>query len=225
VLCKSKKKNSDDEIAGIAMKKRIFINIFVVLSLIILVLVLIKIGMVGRVLDAISDSLNPDQQISGEFDNYPEYIYETFVDSEGDEISVKMEKKIGTLDGEEVVFYEDTIGTEVIYCNFYKGIINEINKNTLVVLIDKQALNVDLNSSYYDYADVDDYIKSFNSDDYNLTNLGEFGFKDMLSFNTEEIFNFNQVNYLVSKYVRIQDVFFKDSLTKVKYKSLNIFSK
>jgi hypothetical protein len=207
------------------MKKRIFTNVFVILSLIILIWVLMKTGMIEKAFDAISESFNSNKNTSKELDDYPEYIYETFVDGNGDEISVKMEKKIGTLDGEEVVFYEDTIGAEVIYCNFYKGLINEINKNILVILIDKHFINVDLNASYYDYTDVDDYVKSFDSNEYNVSNLDEFGFKDMLSFNTEEIYSFDEINHLINKYVRIQDVLFKDLLTEVKYKSLNIFSK
>jgi len=222
VLCKSKKKNSDDEIAGIAMKKRIFINIFVVLSLIILVLVLIKIGMVGRVLDAISDSLNPDQQISGEFDNYPEYIYETFVDSEGDEISVKMEKKIGTLDGEEVVFYEDTIGTEVIYYNFYKGFIKEVDNEKMVFTVQEECLNADPEDSFYEYIEVEEYERVYYFSDYINKNINGV-LENTVFINTQAIEYPSDLIPFIGKKIRLQDSKFNDWLTKSEYTCLDLY--
>jgi hypothetical protein len=205
------------------MKKRVSINIFLFSSLVILILVLIRIGAAEKILNIVTERINSDENIS---EDYPEYIYETFVDGNGDEVSVKMEKKTGTLDGEEVVFYEDTIGSEVIFCNFYKGIIKEINNGKLIkVFIDKHLIDAELDSSFRDYIDVEDYDKSFDINDYNLSNLNDFGFRDMVSFNTEEISSFSELHDLINEYIRIQDVLFKDSLTGKKYKALNFFSK
>ena len=205
------------------MRKRVFLNIFLVSSLIILVWALIRIGAAEKIINIVTERINSDEKISKD---YPQYIYETFVDGNGDEVSVQMEKRTGTLDGKEVVFYEDTIGSEVIFCNFYKGIIKEINNGeSIKVFVDKHLIDSELDSSFRSYIDVEDYDKNFDINDYNLSNLNDLGFRDMVSFNTEEISSFSELHDLINEYIRIQDVLFKDSLTGKKYKALNFFSK
>lgn len=177
-----------------------------------------------RAISLLKDRLSSDGIVVEEQGDHPEYIYETFINGEGNEVSVKMERKTGTIDGEEVVFYEDTIGSEVIYCNFYKGVVKSIDNHNLTLLVDTQCLNADLESSYYKYIDVDDYEKIFNINNYNLLNNDELGYRDMVSVDTNEITDFSEISNFANKYIRIQDVKFKDNLTQKTYKGLNIFT-
>ena len=77
-----------------------------------------------------------------------------------------MEKRIGTMDGEEVVFYEDTIGSEVIYYNFYKGVIQSVDNEKIVFIVREECLNADSEDSFYEYVKVEDYELIFYFDDY-----------------------------------------------------------
>lgn len=206
------------------MIKRKLMNIFIIVAILILVLVLFRTGMIEKAIRHFKDRLSSESTGTEENEEYPEHIYETFVDGDGNEVSVKMERKTGTLDGEEVTFYEDTMGSEVIYCNFYKGTIKSIENGNLIILVDTQCLNADLESSYYQYECVDEYERIFNIDNYDVLDNEELGFRDMISIDANEIASFDEINNFINKYVRIQDVEFKDNLTKKNYKGLNIFT-
>ena len=111
------------------MTRRKIINIFLLISIILLILAMIRFDLFGRLI-RYAERYNSQKQNTEDDSEYPDHIYETFTDGEGKEISVKMEKKTGTIDGEEIIFYEDTVGSEVIYCHFYKGVLENVDNNS-----------------------------------------------------------------------------------------------
>ena len=195
------------------MNKRKIINIFVLISIILLILAAVKFDLFGR-LNRYAERYNSLKQNTEEDSEYPDHIYETFTDSEGKEISVKMEKKTGTIDGEEVIFYEDTLGSEVIKYNFYKGTVKSVDSEKVVIFVDKECLNADSEDSFYQYAEVEDYELVFYFEDYNYE-YKEYGLKDRISINTIDINNIIELREIVGKYIRVCDSEYKDPILKV----------
>ncbi len=205
------------------MKRGKIINIFLLVSIILLILAGIRFDLFGRLIKYAEryDSLKNNIEDNNE---YPDHIYEAFIGGEGKEISVKMEKKNGTIDGEEVIFYEDTIGSEVIKYNFYKGTVKTVNSEKVVILVDKECLNADPDDSFYHYTEVEDYELDFYFEGYFINQNNSTGFMDLIAINTNRIEGFKDVEFLIGKYIRIQQVEFKDWLTKSNYKRLDFYS-
>lgn len=204
------------------MIKRRIINIFIVSSIVIFVLVLIRTGLIEKVIDMLKGWLVSDGIVMEEQDDYPEFIYETFIDGEGNEISVKMERKTGTIDGEEIIFYEDTIGSEVIYYRFYKGVISDVDNEKIIFIVDKECLDGDPEDSFYNYEDVEDYELVFYLDEY-FMDTNDIDLKEIISINSNKIGSYKEIESLIGKYVRIQDSKFKDWLSKKIYKGLDLY--
>ena len=204
------------------MIKRRVINIFIVVSIVILVLVLIRTGLIERAIELLKNRLSSDGIVAEEQDDNPEYIYETFIDSEGNEVSVKMERKTGTIDGEEVVFYEDTLGSEVIHYRFYKGVISNVDDEKIVFIVDKECLDGDPEDSLSNYEDVEDYEIVFYLDEYSM-DIDDMGLKEIISINSNEIDSYKEIESLTGKYIRVQDSKFKDWLSKQTYKGLDFY--
>jgi hypothetical protein len=201
------------------MKKRVSINIFLFSSLVILILVLIRIGAAEKILNIVTERINSDENIS---EDYPEYIYETFVDGNGDEVSVKMEKKTGTLDGEEVVFYEDTIGSEVIFYHFYKGFIEDVDSKKIVFVVKEECLNADPEASFYEYRKVEEYKLVFYLDDYPYKdNILET--ENRISVNTELIKSLEDIKRIKNKILRICFSKYKDPISGNFHKQLDFY--
>ena len=196
------------------------VSIFLIASIIFLILVGIMFNYIGEIINyknRVVDKIKDDD------DNSPEYIYETFLDKDKNEVVIEMEKKTGTMDGEDIVFYEDTSESEVIYCHFYQGIVQSVNGENVIFLVDKEYKNADLNESYYDYKDVDDYEIEFNLNDYRLKGSDEFGISDSIAINTNEIRDKNEIGRLKGKYITVQDTEFIDSMTKNIVKNLDFY--
>ena len=201
------------------MRKRVFINIFLVSSLIILVWALIKTGAAGKILNTITEMINSDEVIS---EDYPEYIYETFIDGNGDEVSVKMEKKTGTMDGEEVVFYEDTIGSEVIFYNFYKGFIEDVDSEKIVFVVKEDCLNADPEASFYEYRKVEEYELVFYLDDY-FDEDNIFETENRVSVNTELITSLEDIERIKNKILRICFSKYRDPILGNFHKQIDFY--
>jgi len=206
------------------MARRKIINIFLLISFILLILVAIKIDLFGRLIEYAEKYNFLKQNFEENQDDYPDYIYETFVDGDGKEISVKMEKKTGTIDGKEIIFYEDTLESEVINYHFYKGIVKSVDGEKVVFLVDKECLNANPEDSFYQYSDVEDYELVFYFKDYSSNQKDSIGVRDLIALNTSEINSFNDIKFLTGKYIRIQQMEFKDWLTKRNYKGLDFYS-
>jgi len=201
------------------MRKRVFINIFLVSSLIILVWALIRIGAAEKIINIVTERINSDEKISKD---YPQYIYETFIDGNGDEVSVKMEKKTGTMDGEEVVFYEDTIGSEVVFYHFYKGFIEEVDSEKIVFVVKEDCLNADPEASFYEYRKVEEYELIFYLDDYFDEAINGL-IENTVFINTKPLNSYSDLVSFIGKDIRLQNSKFKDWLTKTNYSCLDLY--
>lgn len=184
---------------------------------------MIRTGLMERAIGLVKDRLSSDGDGAEEKDDYPEYIYETFIDGEGNEVSVKMERKTGTIDGEEVVFYEDTVGSEVIYYRFYKGVISDVDDEKIVFIVDKECLDGDPEDSFFDYEDVEDYELIFYLDEYGSENIN--GINDRISVNTEMISSTMDLIKIRGKNVRVCDSRYKDPISKCISNQLDFFSR
>ena len=201
------------------MRKRVFINIFLVSSLIILVWALIRIGAAEKIINIVTERINSDEKISKD---YPQYIYETFVDGNGDEVSVQMEKRTGTLDGKEVVFYEDTIGSEVVFYHFYKGFIEEVDSEKIVFVVKEDCLNADPEASFYEYRKVEEYELIFYLDDYFDEAINGL-IENTVFINTKPLNSYSDLVSFIGKDIRLQNSKFKDWLTKTNYSCLDLY--
>jgi len=204
------------------MTRRKIINLFLLVSIVLLVLAVIRFDLFGRLIKY-AERYNSLKQNVEDDNEYPDHIYETFIDGEGKEISVKMEKKTGTIDGEEVIFYEDTMGSEVVKYNFYKGTVKTVDSEKIVILVDKECLSADPEDSFYHYTEVEEYELDFYFKDYFINQNNSTGLMDLIAINTNRIDSFNDVEFLIGKYIRIQQVEFKDWLTKSNYKGLDFY--
>ena len=194
----------------------------------VVIIMLIYFGYAGKFLDWCSRGIYKNEASSGskgDIDENPQYVYETFLDKDGNEVVLKMEKKAGTVDGEEIIFYEDVTPPDVIYCHFYKGTIKSVDDEKVVFWVDKECRNADLDASYYDYRDVEDYEIKFIFDDYDLEGSEEFGTCDSIAINTDEIKSYKDLEKLIGKYIRVQDAKFRDSATKIIHKGLDFYVK
>lgn len=201
------------------------VNIFLIISIILLVLVAVKFNYFEKIFEYKNIWTNGDKNDDKGENDYPEYIYESFMDKDGNEVVIEMERKTGTLNGEDIIFYEDTNDSQVIYCHFYQGILKDVDTEKIIFLVDKECKNADLSSSFNDYKDVEDYEIKFFLSDYNTKHNKEFGIRDMIAINTIEIKDYKDLEKLVGKYLKVIDNVFKDNTTKILVKGLDFFIK
>ena len=205
------------------MTRRKIINIFLLISFVLLILVAIKIDLFGRLIEYAEKYSSLKQNLEENQDDYPDHIYETFVDGDGKEISVKMEKKTGTMDGEEVIFYEDTLESEATLFNIYKGILIDVNEQEITLLVDKECIKADPGNSFYEYEDIEDYRIDFKYDDYHFEYGDKISSNYMIFINTNMISELNEIFFLKNKYIRVIDSEFLNSITKESIKSLDFY--
>ena len=201
------------------------VNIFLIISIILLVLVAVKFNYFEKIFEYKNIWTNGDKNDDKSENDYPEYIYESFMDKDGNEVVIEMERKTGTLNGEDIIFYEDTNDSQIIYCHFYQGILKDVDTEKIIFLVDKECKNADLSSSFNDYKDVEDYEIKFFLSDYNTKHNKEFGIRDMIAINTIEIKDYKDLEKLVGKYLKVIDNVFKDNTTKILVKGLDFFIK
>ncbi len=210
------------------MFERKKVYILLVISFIALIIALIKFNYSDRIFDFINN-LNSRNSAANDIENelkeYPEYIYETFQDKDGNDVLVEMGRKTGTIDGEKIVFYEDIAESEVIYSHFYRGSIKSINEEKIIFTVKEEYKNADLNKYYYEYEDIEDYEINFYFADYQLENNEEFGIRDIITINTEEINNSKDLEKLIGKHIRVSESKFKDNIFKIVNKSLDFYVK
>lgn len=201
------------------------VNIFLIISIVLLILVAIKFNYFGKIFEYKNIWINRNDSVDKTENDYPEFIYESFVDKDGNEVVIEMEKKTGTINGEDIIFYEDTNESQVIYCHYYQGILKEVNDVKIVFLVDKECKNADLDETFNNYKDVENYEIKFYLSDYNTKHNEEFGIRDMITINTIEIKDITYLQKFVGKNLKIIDIKFKDNVTKILVKELDFFIK
>ncbi len=209
------------------MSKRKKISTFLVIGFVLLILVIIKFNYLGKIINY-RGWFNGDKgidKVKDDIDGYPEYVHEAFTDKNGNEVVIEMERKTGTIDGENIVFYEDTAEPEVIYCHFYQGIVESIDSEKILFLVDKECKNADLDESYYDYEDVKGYEIEFDFCDYNTLHNEKFGVRDMITINTVEIKDYTDLEELIGRYLKVVDSEFRDNVTKILVKGLDFYNR
>lgn len=204
------------------MTRRKIINIFLLVSIVLLILAAIRFDLFGRLV-GYAERYNSQKQIIEDDSEYPDHIYETFTDGEGKEISVKMEKKTGTIDGEEVIFYEDTLGSEVTIFNIYKGILINVNEQGITLLVDQECIDTNPEESFYEYEDIEDYRINFKYEDYYFEYEDKFNNSYMIFINTTMITELKDISILKNNYIRVIDSEFLSSIEKKPIKSLDFY--
>ena len=203
---------------AIMRKKRIIISIVVVICVLIGVFFIMRFGVIGRIYNALNKPVVQSQ--SGE-DTQEDLIYETFLDKDGNEVVIEMEKTIGVdVDGNEVEFYVDTADPIIIYDYMYKGEIEKIEDNKIYFIVDKEMKEESL--LYRKYKDVEDYQLVFDIDTYDLESGPHIGYnvRDFLIFDDEDFYSTGELEFLVGKYLRVQDCMFEDCYIGDRYKAL-----
>ncbi len=202
-------------------KKKVII--FLTIGIALLVLIIVRFNYIEEIFNHLKGWFNRDKsihKIEDDIDDYPEYIYETFLDKDGNEVVIEMEKKTGTIDGEDVIFFENTADTEVVYCHFYQGIISSVDDEKIIFLVDKECKNVDLDESYYDYKDVEDYEIEFIFNEYMFEDV-KSGVRDRIAINSNEIKSTKEIKKFIGQYIKVVDSSFIDNVSKVSSKSLD----
>jgi len=205
------------------MLNRKKVNIFLIISITILVIVAVKLNYLDKIFEYKSIWMSRDKSDDKTENDYPEYIYESFMDKDGNEVVIEMERKTGTINGEDIVFYEDTNDSQVIYCHFYQGILKDVDSEKIIFLVDKECKNADLSSSFNDYKDVENYEMRFFLSNYNLKSSDEFITHCSIAINTNIVTNKKEIEKLIGKYMRIQNIEFKDIITKETIKNLDFY--
>ena len=210
------------------MMNRKKVSIFLIISMVLIVVALIKFNYAEKIINYIRDWNSRNKTINkteDDINNYPEKLYEAFLDEDGNEVVVGMERKIGTIDGENVIFYENRDEAEIVYCHFYQGTVKSINDEKIIFLVDKECKNADLDESYYDYKDVEDYELELNLNEYNLESSDESESCYSIFINSNKTSNMTEIEKLMGKYIVVQDFEFVDIITKDVIKSLDFYIK
>jgi hypothetical protein len=211
------------------MKNRKIINIILVIFVVIGIAFIIKFDLFGKIENKINDEKIRNEALNKDndgFSNEPEFITETFTDEDGNEIVVKMKKRVVTdlETGEEVLMYEDASEPKAICDHMYKGMIQKIDDNKIYFLVDKESKN----GSYF-CEDVEDYQVVFDIDEYNFKSdpYIDYSFCDEILYvhkKLEEpsvnINNADDLKFLLGDYIRVQYVINIDVYTDEEYKTL-----
>jgi len=217
-------------------KKRIIISIVVILCVFVGVFFVMRFGVIGRFYNAISRYVVQDKAESEE-EGPEELKYETFLDKDGNEIVVKMKKITGVVDedGNEVEFWADTAEEKAeeltIYDNNYEGRIEKIEDNKIYFMVYKEIEFKEIETGAWKLTvkDVKNYQVIFDIDTYDLESDPHVGYDvcDFLWFDDrdyrsggERFYSAGELEFLVGKYLKVQDCMSKDYYTGEIHKSL-----
>ena len=202
------------------MKKRMIINIILIVSFVIGIFFLIRYDAMGKLYDAISRQVAQNKSESKNSDVHGELIYETVVNKDGNEIVIEMEKIIvEDEDGNEVEMYVDTSEAIVIYYCAYKGKISRIEDNKIYFTVDQKAKE----GTSHIFKNVKDYQIVFDINTYDLKlepSDASYQVNDCLSYGSKDFYKAEGLKDILGKYVRVTDTLLKDYYTAKEYKSL-----
>lgn len=200
--------------------KRKAVNIILVIFLLTCFFLMIKFDVFGKIETAIKRQIELNKKTYDEKEQ-EKLKYETFLDESGNEIRIEMEKVIGEdEEGNKVEFWADTVEPEIIYDYMYKGTIQKIEDNKIYFLVDKESKN----GSYF-CEEVEDYQIIFDIDTYDLESDPNVGYsiKDFLGFNYRDFTSAHELEFLIGKYLRVQESIFIDVYTGNNLKILEFY--
>ena len=201
------------------MRKRLIVNIILIVSFVIGIFFLFRYDVVRKLYDATSIQVTQNKAQS-ENDTLREIKYETVIDEDGNEIVIEMKKiTVEDEEGNKVEMYVDTLEAEIIYYHTYKGKITKIEDNKIYFTVDQKTRegtghifeNV---KDYQIVFDIDTYDLGFNSDD------ASYQVNDCFSYGSKELLKAEDLKDIIGKYVRIADTLLEDYYTEKEYKSL-----
>ena len=205
------------------MKKRMIINIILVICIIAGIFFLVRYDVMGRLYDVISRQVAQNKSESKNSDAQGELIYETVLDKDGNELVIEMEKIImEDEDGGEVEMYVDTAEPIIIYDYMYKGKITKIEDNKIYFNVDLEVKK----GTDHSFKNVEDYEIIFDIDTYSLEfdPNSEYSVNDSLVYDYEIFYEADDLQDIVGKYLRVTDTALEDNYTSEKYKSLTFFN-
>lgn len=205
------------------MKKRIIVNIILIVSIIACIFFLVRYDVMGKLYDVISRQIAQNKSESKNSDVQGELIYETVLDKDGNEFVIEMEKIIvKDEDGNEVEMYVDTAEPIIIYDYMYKGKITKISDNKIYFNVDLEVKE----GTDHSFKNVKDYEIIFDIDTYNLEfdPNSEYSVNNSLVYNYESFNKADDLQGIVGKYLRVTDTSLEDNYTGEKYKSLTFFN-
>lgn len=201
------------------MKKRLIINIILIVSFIISIFFLIRYDVMGKLYDLKNLQFSQNKSQS-ENNAHRELKYETVLDKDGNEIVIEMEKIIlEDEEGNEVEMYVDTSEAKVIYYYSYKGKIKKIEDNKIYFIVDQKTQE----GTGHIFENVKDYKIVFDIDTYNLDfnpNDASYQVNDCLSYGSKELYKAEDLKDVIDKYLRLTDALLEDYYTGIEYKSL-----
>jgi len=200
-------------------KKRIITITVVVLFVLVCSFFIMRFDVVGRINNAINKLVVDDEDkevkllhlVSSE--DPEELMYETEVDKNENEYVVEYRKVKGLVDaeGNEVEMWEDTADPIKIYDNVYLGTITKIEDNKIYFMVDMK--------------DAKDYEIIFDIDTFDFKeDYSSHYWSDFLVFDYEHFYSAGELEFLVGKYLRVQDAMRGDYYTGDRYKGLIFYS-
>ena len=205
-------------------KKKIIISIVVVICVLAGIFFIMRFGVLGRIYDTIRCYAVQDKTES-EKEGPEELKYETFLDKDGNEIVVEM-RKITVFDeeGNEVEMWEDTSEGITIYNNIYEGTLDKIEGNKIYFIVDRIV-----KGENFDGEDAKGHQIIFDINTYDLEDDPHVGYFvcDSLIVHPEDLwsadeyfYSADELEFLVGKYLRVQDCMAEDSHTGERHKTL-----
>jgi len=201
-------------------KKKIIISIVVVAFVFIGAFFVMRFGVIGRIYDAVNKQVmdNEDKEVTLLYlvpsEDPEELRYETEMDKDGNEYVVKYRKVKGLVDaeGNEVEMWEDAAEPIWIYDNNYLGRIEKIEGKKIYFIVDKG-----------DSEDCE-IIFDINTFDFQEAEQPHY-WSDFLSFDHKHFYSVDGLEFLVGKYLRVQDAMREDYYTGHRYRGLIFYLK
>ena len=199
------------------------VNIFLIASVVLLVLVAVRFNYFEKLYDYFNNWTNESEsnkELEKVINENPQYIYETFLDKNGNEIVVEMERKIIEVGGKYEVLYEENSEPDFLYYNRYEGYIKNVDGKNITFVVERENKRDDGENYYHDLKSVEDYEIVFNLDEYDLEGNPEFGTCDNVSINLDFCPKPEDFEEIVGKKLWVHETAERDYVTKDVIKGL-----
>jgi hypothetical protein len=213
-------------------KKKIIISIVVILCVLVGIFFVMRFDVIGKIRNAIN-KLIVENKAESEKEAPEELKYVTEHDKDGNEYVVEYRKVIGfDEEGNEVEFYEPPLPIR-IYDNYYLGRIEKIEDNKIYFIVDSKGKDVGKKWPLVFFKDVEDYqvVFDINTYDFEEETTSHY-FCDSLGFynrdmpgDLENFYSADELEFLVGKYLSVQDSMLEDYYTGDRNKDLIFFLK